>query len=191
MEFKVDLDGTDLLKSHRKGAVVRFLKKHLVEDRHFSVSALPPPKGGVGGRPSALFLLTCEAYALLESSYNLKHRYRPEKQERTIMSLENQTIGFIESAFKGVTPTTRQKPVLAYWADLCFDEHALILECDENGHADRDPVYEAAREDGILGEGFMMIRFNPNAVGFDIARVMNEVNRVIIGGQFAKRVVRL
>jgi len=61
------------------------------------------------------------------------------------MSLENQTIGFIENSFKDIIKTKRQKSFNNYKVDLYFEDYKLVVECDENDHLDREPIKEKER----------------------------------------------
>lgn len=101
-------------------------------------------------------------------------------QIRTIMSLENQTIGFICSTLQGVAVFERQFAVGPYRVDLCFPEFWLVVECDEDNHSDRRKKYEERREKFIVDSGFTIIRFNPNAQDFDLSLVLNKVYKATI-----------
>ena len=70
---------------------------------------------------------------------------------------------------------------LLYLADLCFLDHKLIEEIDEDGH----PYYEndQIRQESIENLGFTFIRINPDPdfdAGFDldveIATIYNYIN---------------
>ena len=70
---------------------------------------------------------------------------------------------------------------LLYFADLCFLDHKLIEEIDEDGH----PYYEndQIRQESIENLGFTFIRINPDPdfdAGFDldveIATIYNYIN---------------
>ena len=66
------------------------------------------------------------------------------------MSLENQTIGFIENSFRDVLKIKRQKSFGAYRVDLYFCDYKLIIECDEKNHSDRNEDYEKKREEYLI-----------------------------------------
>lgn len=126
-------------------------------------------------------MMTNDACELLINSYRVRGKYAPSKQRVTIMSIEDQTIGFIHNALNGVTTAIRQYSIGSYRVDMCLTEHSLVVECDEYGHHDRDPIKESTRESYILESGFMMIRFNPNDSQFDTSKVINSILLVITG----------
>jgi very-short-patch-repair endonuclease len=55
-----------------------------------------------------------------------------------------------------------------------------VIECDENNHDDRDPIYEKTREDYITSLGNNFIRFNPNSSDFDLSNIIKKINKIII-----------
>lgn len=137
-----------------------------------------------GGQNKVICLLTESAFDLLKNSYNLRNRYIVDlsdgvKYVNIGMCIENQTIGFIENAFKEVIECKRQFSMGKYRIDLYFPDYRLAIECDENNHMDRDPILEKIREDYILLQGNKIIRYNPNKPHFDISDVIREINKVI------------
>jgi very-short-patch-repair endonuclease len=99
------------------------------------------------------------------------------------MSVENQTIGFIENSFKGIFDTKRQFMFDKYNVDLYFSQHNLVIECDENNHDDRNETEEKIREEFILSLGNTIIRFNPNDIKFELSLVLREINKVLFSKQ--------
>lgn len=175
-----------LLKLERKGEIVRYLQKNFKEDVHYTKNNKNVIKHR-GGHNKINYELTENVFELVLNSYNLKNRYLPVIMNtpnlNIIMSLENQTIGFIENSFNGVINTKRQYifPIGKgkYIVDLYFPSYNLIIECDENNHVDRDVIYEKTREQHLLLEGNTIIRFNPNAENFDLSIVLKEINKVL------------
>lgn len=169
----------DLLAHHsgtRKDSLKRYIQKHFIENNDYIVQHVPSKIGsGSGGHNNEVILVTQRTMQLCISSFNLKTRYDPTLQALTIMSLENQTIGFIVACLDGVVQITRQFKIERYAVDLCFPQHMLVVECDEFGHVDRDESFEREREKRIIDSGFHIIRFNPNALGFDISKVINII----------------
>ena len=189
MSFNVDLDTVLGHIGGRKDNVTNYIKKHFVLNQDFVELPQPPsvPKNR-GGSNKVTYLMTSKTYDLLKSSYNLKHKYMPLLQNLNqvstiVMSLENQTIGFIHNTFSGIYRMIRQKREAPYYIDLVFLDHSLALECDENGHSDRDQDYEKEREDLIAGK-YMILRFNPNSGKFDISLVMRVILDVIVCGHW-------
>lgn len=76
-------------------------------------------------------LLTADAFDLVKNSFNLKHRYvvHVEKLEqvRMLMSLENQTIGFIANSFNEIFTVKRQMTIRTYRVDLCILEPKIVM----------------------------------------------------------------
>lgn len=95
------------------------------------------------------------------------------------MSLENQTIEFIENSFQKSVVVVRQKKFNSYKVDLYFPFYNLVVECDDNGDKDRSAFYEEKREKYILSLGNTIIRFNPNDAMFELSIVISEINKVL------------
>lgn len=69
-----------------------------------------------------------------------------------------------------------QYTVNNYRIDLYFPIHKIAIECDEHNHDGRDPEYETNRENTIKKAlGCEFIRYNPNAINFDILDVIHEI----------------
>jgi len=177
-----------------KGKLVRFLKKHFKKDIHYIVNK-NIVIGNHGGHNKLIYMLTEETIELIKNTFNLKHRYitkiSSSRHVNIIMSLENQTIGFIENSFKYVVDVIRQKTFKneynEYRVDLYFPEYNLIVECDENNHTDRDPTYEKIRENYLLSIGNNLIRFNPNDTLFDLSFVFREINKILFSKDKEKK----
>jgi very-short-patch-repair endonuclease len=107
------------------------------------------------------------------------------------MSLENQTIGFIENSFSGVIKTKRQKSFNKYRVDLYFEDYKLVIECDENDHVDRDLFNEKKREEYILSTGTSIIRYNPNDKNFDLSIVLREIHKFILQNDKITRLIKV
>jgi very-short-patch-repair endonuclease len=90
-------------------------------------------------------------------------------------SKEQKYIAQLMSAFRH-EKYERQFCVGKFKIDLYFYEKKIAVECDELGHADRDQLYEKARE-AYLKERLdcRFIRFNPDAKDFDPFQVVNEI----------------
>lgn len=107
------------------------------------------------------------------------------------MSLENQTIGFIENCYRNIYKIKRQQKIGNYKVDLYFIDYNLIIECDENNHLYRDFEYESKREEFLISMNNIIIRFNPNNYNFDLSEVINEINKVIINKDISNKIIRL
>jgi transposase-like protein/very-short-patch-repair endonuclease len=98
------------------------------------------------------------------------------------LSKEQQTLSIITNTFKTETFEDQYK-VGKYYLDLYFPEYKIVIECDENGHADRKPHKERERMDFVnekLGlEDSNWIRYNPDEKDFDLSKVMGKIYRFI------------
>ncbi len=174
-----------LFITSRKDHITKFLTKNFKENIHYIKfkNAITTKKGGCG-KNRIEYLLTEETFELVKNSFNLKHRYITKignsQNINIIMSLENQTIGFIDNIFKNIIDTKRQQSFNGcYMVDLYFPEYKLVIECDENNHEDRNFEDERKREKYILSLGNTMIRFNPNDKLFDLSIVINRINQIL------------
>jgi hypothetical protein len=97
------------------------------------------------------------------------------------LNKEQETIGLIIRAFKHLR-YQKQYPIGSYRIDLYFIDHKLAVECDENGHNDRDPKYEADRERYIRQTlQCKFVRYNPDLDNFCIFDVINSIMCMIYG----------
>jgi very-short-patch-repair endonuclease len=171
--------------SSQKYRLTTHLKKNYRENVHYiETNAANTPKTH-GGHNKITFMLTEEAFEIFKNSFNMRNRYivdvtQEVKIVKFAMCIENQTIGFIANAYSNVLNVKRQHIMGKYRVDLYFVDHKLVVECDENGHADRDPLQEQIREDYLKACGNKIIRFNPNTTGFDLSNVLREINAVLL-----------
>jgi very-short-patch-repair endonuclease len=186
MDYPVCIDRVCTEQNATKCNIVRFLKRNFVENVHYNVTK-PDKSGQYGGQNIIVYNLTTYAYDLITSSYGMKNKYVPNykntEQVQILMSLENQTIGFIASCLQDVVETKRQMYVGKYKVDLAITKHKIVVECDENGHKDRDPLYEKSREQYIMNKGYKFIRFNPNDTHFNLSLVIREILKLVMQSQ--------
>ena len=189
-EFPKDLD--ELAHNNKKCNLTRYLKKNYKENVHYIVK-----KGGLtntnkrlgyAGLNKITYMLTESAFELFKNTYNLRNKYIVNlsdtvKQVNIGMCLENQTIGFIENVYSNMLNVKRQYKIGKYRADLYFIDYKLVIECDENGHADRDYEQERKREEYILSLGNKIIRYNPNESSFDLSNVLREITAVLFSSK--------
>lgn len=182
-EFTRDLD--ELLYLSVKANLTRYLTKNFKENVHYAVEKdIYKIRGNHGGHNKIAYMLTESAFELLKNSYNLRNRYIVNISENVKcinigMCIENQTIGFIENAYKNMLNLKRQYIFGKYRVDLYFIDYKLIIECDENNHADRNAEQERIREEYIVSFGNKFIRYNPNTPLFDMSNVLSEINSVL------------
>ena len=94
------------------------------------------------------------------------------------LTKEQQTLSALTNSFK-TEKFEDQFKVGRYYLDLYFPEYKIVVECDENGHADRKPDDERKRMDyvneklGLTDDNW--IRFNPDAKDFDVSKVIGKI----------------
>jgi very-short-patch-repair endonuclease len=100
------------------------------------------------------------------------------------MYKESSTISCIIKSFNGEKHIT-QHWIKPYRVDLLFVNYNLIIECDENGHKDRDYKAEHKRQLYLEKKSYTIIRYNPDGVDFSIFEVicqirnfMNKINEL-------------
>lgn len=166
-----------------KQHLTRYIKNNYKLNVHYTVTH-NNKVGKWGGHNRITYLLTEDVYNLLRNTYNMRNRYIVDINDNIKcvnigMCIENQTIGFIENSFKGITTIKRQYVIGKYRVDMYFVEYKLAIECDENNHADRNEEYETEREAYIISQGNKIIRFDPSAKNFDLSNVLNAIYKVI------------
>jgi len=169
-----------------KECLVRYLKKHFKKNIHYItyVNDNIDKIEKRGGHNRDDYLLTENTYNLIKNTYNLRNNDIINITENVqcvniLLTLEASTIGFIFNTFNGIFDIKRQFYFGSYRVDLYFPQHKLVIECDENNHKDRDPIYENKREDYILSFENILIQYNPNDNNFNLSRVLNEINKII------------
>jgi transposase-like protein/very-short-patch-repair endonuclease len=107
-------------------------------------------------------------------------KFQIETTNKKCLTKEQQTLSAITNAFK-TEKFEDQYKVDDYYLDLYFTEYKIIVECDENGHADRKPCDEEERmayvneKLGVNDEHW--IRYNPDEYDFDISKVIGRIYR--------------
>lgn len=178
MEYNRNLEALSKELDTRKDNVKRFLLKHFKINKDFIIIKKEAKKSG---RPREAILLTEKVYQLMMKSYNISNRYSPHTQTNTIMSVENQTIGFIESCLTNVYVCTRQRWIGNYKCDLCIDDYKIVVECDEWGHKSMCKTSEEERQRYIESQGYTVLRFNPNEEGFDLSLQIRSILQLVAG----------
>jgi len=190
IKFDKNLEDLILYFNTRKDNILTYLKKNFKEDIHFITKKEISLQRGKYNKRN--IFMTNEVFELIKSSYNIKHRYIPllrnVEQVKTIMSLENQTIGFIDNIFNEVFKLERQFKISKYIVDLLFLDYNLIIECDEFGHNHYSSEKEKNREENLLKE-YSIIRYNPNDKNFDVYYVIKAINKVVIKNENIKKLI--
>lgn len=182
-QFTKNIEDLFTLFSSKKCRITGFLEKNFKENIHYIKNKNVKIKKH-GGHNKINYYLTEKTFELVKNTFNLKHRYITKINENynhinIIMSLENQTIGFIENSFKNIIEVKRQFLIKTYRVDLYFPKYYLVIECDEYNHRDRNKFYENEREQYIISLGNTIIRYNPNDEKFDLSFVFQSINKIL------------
>ena len=109
-------------------------------------------------------------------------KFNIDTTNRKCLTKEQQTLSSITDVFK-IEKFEDQFKIGTYYLDLYFSEHKIVIECDENGHADRKPYKERERIDYVNKtleiDDSHWIRFNPDEHNFDISKVVGQIYRKI------------
>ena len=183
-EFTKNIDECVSLFNSQKINLTTFVKKNFKEGVHFIETKQTEKSHQRGGHNRIHMLLTDETFNLVKNSYNLKNRYIKQINENcghvnVVMTIETQTIGFIENSFSDALKLKRQKRIGPYYIDLYFEDYNLAIECDENDHNDRCEIYEKNREQFLLEKNITIIRYNPNHKNFDLSYVLRNITKVL------------
>ena len=183
------------LKS-QKIRLVEFLKKNFKENINYIILKKIKNNENIekrGGHNKDIYLLTEDTFELVKNTFNLKNKYIKAitglNCVNICMSIENQTIGFIENSFKTILKLERQYRFKKYMVDLYFIDYNLVIECDENNHKDRNIEYEKKRENYILSLNNSIIRYNPNDKLFDLSFVLREIYKILFNNIKLNKVI--
>jgi very-short-patch-repair endonuclease len=105
-------------------------------------------------------------------------RFGIDTTNRKCLTKEQQTLSALTNTFK-TEKFEDQFKVGRYYLDLYFPDYKIVVECDENGHADRKPYKERERMDfvneklGLTDDNW--VRFNPDAKDFDISKLSGQI----------------
>jgi very-short-patch-repair endonuclease len=101
------------------------------------------------------------------------------EQETCINYYERQPLSNIAAAIKGFTRYIRDYRVYEYKVDLYLLDWKIAVECDEEGHQNRQKYpkrEEETRQQFIESHlGCKFVRFNPQEDDFLIGKVINEI----------------
>lgn len=109
-------------------------------------------------------------------------KFNIDTTNRKCLTKEQQTLTSIANTFK-TEKFEDQYKIGKYYLDLYFPDYKIVVECDENGHADRKPENERERMDFVNKklniDDSNWIRFNPDEYDFDMSKVIGRVYRKI------------
>lgn len=197
--FVKNLDEIVQLFDTKRYNISTYLQKNFIENVNYMKQKPLNVNYKHGGNNKINYLLTIETYDMIINTYNLKHRYLKNITSdcahnnpiNYVMSIENQTIGYIDNMFSKTYNIKRQFRIGSYFADLCFIDNNIVLECDELGHADRNAQYEIAREQYFIDNSYSIIRFNPNKNNFDLSDIIKELIYILINAPICPIILRL
>lgn len=135
-------------------------------------------------RDGATELLEKSNKLLTDDVYHILNQVGIQLKLTKTLTKEQRNLGFVTDAFK-IENMIPQYPIDngRYRIDLYFPEYKIIVDCDENGHLDRDLKAEKTREEFINATlGISMdnwIRFNPDGDDKEIAKVIGKIYMII------------
>lgn len=98
-----------------------------------------------------------------------------------LSSKEQDTVETIINSIKNILEYKTQYCVGIYKIDLYLPELNIAIECDENGHTERNILKEAKRQ--IFIENKLdcdFIRFNPDETTFNIGKIINQIFKEVL-----------
>ena len=109
---------------------------------------------------------------------HLLKEFHIETTNMKCLTKEQQTLSAITNVLKTEKYEDQYK-IGSYYLDLYFTEYKIVVECDENGHADRKPYKERERMDYVNKEldidDSNWIRYNPDENDFDISKMIGRI----------------
>ena len=133
-------------------------------------------------RDGAIELLIKTRKRLTPDVLHIFKEFGIDTTNRKCLTKEQQTLSAIANAFK-TEKIEDQFKVGSYYLDMYFPEYKIVVECDENGHADRKPYKERERMDYVNKEFDIddthWMRYNPDEHDFDISKIIGRIyNRI-------------
>ena len=140
------------------------------------------PKSILITRDGAIELLIKTRKRISSDVLYMLKEFGIDTTNRKCLTKEQQTLSAIANAFK-TEKIEDQFKIGNYYLDMLFPEYRIVIECDENGHADRKPYNERERMDFVNKEFDIddshWIRYNPDEYDFDISKVIGRIFRLI------------
>ena len=91
------------------------------------------------------------------------------------MVQETRTLASLTDIFRG-DDIRLQFAAGPYFLDMYLAEYNIAVECDEYDHVHYDPIRETMRSKYVSATlGCKWVRYNPDAKGFSILQVANQV----------------
>ena len=127
-------------------------------------------------------LITCTRKVISQNVLDLFFKYGISIQvDVRYECKEASTLGMIAECFKGCE-FQYQKKIGTYFIDMYFPVYRICIECDENGHDDRNPAYERIREKYITEKikNVKLIRYNPDDKNFNIFKIIGKISQYML-----------
>jgi hypothetical protein len=165
---------------------IKLLKSQYVRDVDYTIQ--PNAERKATGRPPQAYFVNEKTIKLLAArcgtrtmgrkpavllgDLQLTHiaRYLPKEEE---------IIGFILAVYGKQFTCYSQWKFGPYRADLYIEEKHLVVECDEHAHVSYDNQKEEARCRALHEVDISVYRFNPDAPDFALAKVMQDLNKIL------------
>ena len=98
-----------------------------------------------------------------------------------ITTKEQDTLETVINSIKDIVEYETQFSVGEYRIDLYLPNLKIAIECDENGHSNRDLEQEFKRQNFIKQQlNCEFIRFNPDDDNFNIGKVINQILKEVL-----------
>ena len=98
-----------------------------------------------------------------------------------ITTKEQDTLEIVINSIEGIVDYETQFSVGEYRIDLYLPNLKIAIECDENGHSDRELEQEFKRQNFIKQQlNCEFIRFNPDDDNFNIGKVINQILKEVL-----------
>jgi len=185
-EYFVGYEITSLLGYKNPAEVIKnnVSKSNQIEFRNYPGIKDPEinPKAILISRDGAIEILIKTRKRISPDVAYILKKFNIETTNRKCLTKEQQTLSAITNVFK-TEKFEDQFKIGTYYLDLYFNDYKIVIECDENGHADRKPWRERERMDYVNDKlkinDSHWIRFNPDEHDFDISRVIGRIYRKI------------
>jgi transposase/prophage antirepressor-like protein/very-short-patch-repair endonuclease len=129
-------------------------------------------------RDGAVELLIKTRKRISPDVLHILKKFNIHTTNRKCLTKEQQTLSALTNAFK-TEKFEDQYKIGKYYLDLYFPDYKIVIECDENGHADRKPGKERERMDFVNKKLEITddnwIRYNPDSEDFDISKVIGKI----------------
>jgi very-short-patch-repair endonuclease/prophage antirepressor-like protein len=162
--------------------LVNVSKQNKLEFRDYPGVKKPKqdPKTILITRDGAIEILIKTRKRISPDVLHILKEFHIETTNRKCLTREQQSLSAITDVFKTENFEDQYK-VGKYYLDLYFKDYKIVIECDEEGHADRKPHKERERMDYVNKTleitDSNWIRYNPDENGFDVLRVIGQIYR--------------